>query len=400
MFTDGLRILFVTPYVPGSPRLRPNGFLRELSKKHRVTSVCFVYPPWEERYLQEVESYCEAVYPVIPNRWFAYASGLAALPSPLPASVGFCSSRKIKSIIRDLIATEKFDLLHTEFLRAAPYTADITGIPKVFDAVDSLALAYDRARSNPHGSLINRAFTTTEWLKMRSYEPRMLQHFDHVLVSSPVDGSHLESSPGPQVEVLPNGVDLDYFSYQGNGRNKAENSDRLVFLGKMSYYVNVDSMLYFSQHILPLIQAHRPDVRISIVGWQPTSAIQSLAANPAIKVTGGVPDVRPYLANATVCVCPMISGSGIQNKVLQAMAIGTPVVTTSLACQAMQVNHEEHLLVADNPETFALQVVRLLADPELRRKLSQNARSYVERNHDWVEIGKQLENMYYRILEA
>ncbi|GAG84121.1 unnamed protein product, partial [marine sediment metagenome] len=240
---NSLRILFVTPYVPASIRTRPNGFLKYLCKKHNVTVVCFVYPAWEAAYLGELNNFCDDVYPVIPTKYESYTRALLGLPSRTPISIAICSSPRLKSIIRRQINENKFDIIHTEFIRAAQYTSEIKDIPKVFDAVDSMNLAFQRAFHNPNSNLIIRALALEEWLKIKSYEPRMLRSFDHIVVSSPVDRKFLLIENGPDVEVIPNGIDLNYFHWDDSERDEYQ----LVFLGKMNYYVNVDSMVHFSK---------------------------------------------------------------------------------------------------------------------------------------------------------
>ncbi len=389
----GWRLLFVTPYVPASVRLRPFGFIKQLSKKHRITVVCLVRPNWEMPYVDELKPFCEAVYPVLPGRFASILRGLVSLPTYLPATVAYSYSSQMKAQVARLVSTQSFDLIHTDFIRAAQYTAGIRSIPKLFDAVDSLSLAYRRALFNSQGRLLNRAIALEEWLKMRSYEPRMVGAFDRVIVSSPAD-QQLLIGHGPGVDVIPNGVDLDFFNWSDGQRDEND----LVFLGKMNYYVNVDSIIHFYKVTFPLVKKAHPEVKLTIIGWNPVKPVLSLRKDAAITVTGGIPDIRSYLRRAAVCICPLISGSGIQNKVLQAMAVGTPVVATSLACQALAVRHREHLMIADEPFEFAQAVTELLNDKALRQQLSRNARQYVEENHSWEKIGLQLEDIYSGII--
>ena len=389
-----LRILFVTPYVPASNRLRPYRFIKELVHLgHSVVVVCLVQPGWEYKFVDELKPLVEAVYPVIPNRLYSLFNILVSLPSNIPLSVAVSSSRQLHGIVKGLLAQSSFDLIHTEFVRAGQYTADFQGIPKLYDAVDSLALAYHRALKNKHTRFEHRLLAFEEWLKMRSYETGILHSFNRVIVSSPSDQSYLVDH-GTPVDVLPNGVDLDYYHWM----EEEKEADSIVFLGKMNYYVNVDSITYFAKFIYPLIKAQRPGAHLTIVGYNPDRTVRNLSRDPSIVVTGGVPDVRPYFARSMVAIAPMISGSGIQNKILQAMAVGTPVVTTSLACQALQVTPGEHLLVADTPEQFAQAVVAVLKDKSLQKKLSANARRYVEECHNWNVIGQRLEDIYMEML--
>jgi sugar transferase (PEP-CTERM/EpsH1 system associated) len=389
-----MKILFVAPYVLYAMRSRPYHLLRHLSRRHAITVACIVQPAWAAQYLEDIRPFCEEIHTVGLNHFASAAQSLMALPSGKPMSVAYVASRQMKSLVARLAQDGAFDLIHTEFIRAAPYTAGLQGTPKVFDSVDSLALAYARGWRNRHGSLINRIIAYEEWLKMRRYEPEMLRAFDRVIVSSAIDQKFLASTAGPPVEVITNGVDHEYFYWEG--RERDENS--LVFVGGMNYYVNVDSVLNFYRHIFPRIRRRLPEARFSIVGAVPKKSIRNLAKDPAVEVTGTVPDIRPYLTRAAVFVCPLLAGSGVQNKLLQAMAMGTPIVTTSIASQPLQVQDGEHLLVADEPEQFAEAVMCLIKDKGLRQKLSVNARKYVEECHDWDSIGRKLEAIYQSLL--
>lgn len=389
-----LRILFVTPYVPATVRLRPFRIINQLAERNRITLACLVQPVWESSYVKEVQPFCEMVYPVYPNRLLSYLNIIKTLPSYVPLSVAYSAAKEMREVIQKVTRSSHFDLIHTEFIRTAQYTMDIHGIPKVFDAVDSLTLAYQRAIHSKYTQLSHKMLAFIEWIKMRRYEPFVLHQYDYALVSSPADQEFL-SNHGPKVEVLPNGVELDYFYWS---EKLEEEDDTILFLGKMNYYVNIDSIFYFIRNIYPLIKQERPSVHLNIVGWNPTKAIRSLEKDPSITVVGGVPDLRPYLQKAKVSIAPMVSGSGIQNKILQAMAVGTPVVSTSIATLAFHVSSGEQVLIADQPEEFACAVVSLLRDASLRKRMSINARKYVEEYHDWEKIGARLDRIYRSII--
>jgi sugar transferase (PEP-CTERM/EpsH1 system associated) len=387
-----MKILFVTPYIPTRPR--PYELIRYLSRNHEITVVCIAQPTWASRNLDELIPFCKNIHSFDLKPSSCLMRSLAAIPSRKPMSVAYFESTRMKGLLKQLVQGTDFDLIHTEFIRAAPYTADILGIPKLFDAVDSLVLAYERGWRNRGGSITNRFIALEEWIKMRWYEPKMIRSFDRVIVSSPADKKYLTLDSGPTVDIIPNGVDNVYFNY--NAQDRDENS--IVFVGQMNYYVNADSILYFSQVIFPKIQKQLPKIHLSIVGANPQKSIQELAINPAIEVTGYVPDLRPYVTTAAVFVCPLLAGSGIQNKLLQAMAMGTPIVTTSVSTQALKVKDHTHLVIADDPQQFADEVVSLIANKKFRAELSVNARNYILEYHDWEKIGRKLEIIYDSLL--
>jgi sugar transferase (PEP-CTERM/EpsH1 system associated) len=375
-------------------RIRPLAFIRELARRgHRVTLVCLVQPEWEKSYLEEVTPYCEAVHPIHLKRTEPFPRLLGSLVTSVPLSVAYCASPSFRKTVKQLVNADGFDLLHTEFVRAAPTTVDLNGLPKVLDLVDCMTLAYRRSIRAAEVSLKQRAVGIFEWAKMRGYEKQIINCYDQILVSSPADRYELGSEQ--MVDILPNGVDLAYFNYYDGKRQGAE----IIFLGKMSYYVNVASVLWFYRKVFPMIREQRPDSRFVIVGRNPTKAIKALSVDPAVEVTGTVPDVRPFLRRASVAICPMVSGAGIQNKMLEAMAVGVPCVATTLACQALQVKQGREVLISDSAENFAQDVVELLGMPDKHKGLSQSARNYVERCHDWNLAGATLEKIYLGLSE-
>jgi glycosyltransferase involved in cell wall biosynthesis len=196
--------------------------------------------------------------------------------------------------------------------------------------------------------------------------------------------------PAP-VSVLSNGVDLDYYRQPGQIQKEIET---IVFSGKMSYHANSTMAAYLVDQIMPRVWREKPNVRAVIVGKDPSPAIRKFAENPRITVTGTVDDLRPHLWKAGVAVVPLIYGAGIQNKILEAMAAGTPVVASSRTLSAMRAKAGSDLLVADRPEEFAAQILRLMANPSLYDDVRRNGLAYVETFHDWHTIAKQLVDIF------
>jgi polysaccharide biosynthesis protein PslH len=389
-----LKILFVTPYVPSPVRVRPYAFIRELARQgHHVSLVSLVQPAREIKYLDEVRPYCEAVFPISIGQMESIRSVIGSAFSRLPLSVAYCKSALLRSTVENLVSKNSYDLIHTEFVRAAPATIGIEGIVKIFDAVDSLALAYRRSISAPYVSLKQRLVALIESVKMGPYETWVMKHYDRAIISSIRDKGELDLDPS-RLEVIPNGVDLDYFS----PRDSLNDERNIVFLGKLSYYVNVASVMWFYRRVFPFVKRLNPDVKLYLVGREPAPALLRLQEDPAVRVFGTVPDVRPYLGDASLTICPMVSGSGIQNKLLEAMAMGRPTVATTFACQALQVKNGDEVLIADSPQEFASAVNELLGSPELRNRMGQMARHYVVANHDWLQLGAKLTNLYLSTL--
>ena len=173
-------------------------------------------------------------------------------------------------------------------------------------------------------------------------------------------------------------------------------SPTVVFTGKMSYHANVAAVLYFAREVLPYIWASAPDVRFQIVGKDPPEAVRQLAADERIQVTGTVDDLRPYLAQATVAVCPALYAVGVQNKVLEAMAMGAPVVSTHAGCAALAAEEGREILAADGEEGLAAAVLQILSDSALAERVAAAGRRYVETHHSWEAGARRLVEVYER----
>ncbi len=315
-----------------------------------------------------------------------------------------------------LVAREQFDVIHVEHLRGAQYGLRLrqgngshshsngrgqeARPTVVWDSVDCISLLFQQAAGKSKKQA-SRWLTRFELARTRRHEGRLLSQFDHVLVTSPMDKEALlELSPDgwepAPITVLPNGVDLAYYSPdQGIKRQPAT----LVISGKMSYHANVTMAVDFIKDTMPLIWKQRPDVKLCLVGKDPAPEIRALAQNPSITVTGTVKDIRPYLHQATVAVTPVTYGVGIQNKVLEAMGCGIPVVSSPQAVSALTVVPGRDVLVAGGPEALSKTIVHLLDDPALQERIGQAGRQYVEEHHRWTSIAAKLEEVYYEATE-
>jgi len=327
---------------------------------------------------------------------------LKALPTMTPLQAAYCHSPAMQGLMGRVLKEEQFDIVHVEHLRGAHFGITLAEVPKVYDSVDCISLLFEKAlHSAP--SLASRLIAWLDLGRTRRYEGWLINQYDRVLVTSPqdkealleLDGYPREQDQEKKIAVLPNGVDLEYFAFTNGDRTP----ETLVFSGKMSYHANVAAASHLVQEVMPLIWARRPGVKLEIVGNNPPQAICALGRDDRVHVTGFVPDLRPYLARATVSVSPMQYSVGIQNKVLEAMATGTPVVASSQACSALTVRDGTHLLVADDPATFTERVLRLLDDVAFRREIAINGRNYVEERHDWRTIAHNLEDIYAEVMD-
>jgi glycosyltransferase involved in cell wall biosynthesis len=264
-------------------------------------------------------------------------------------------------------------------------TADLDHPSKLLELIDSETLqSARRARWRAPRTLVRAAAAAV-------LEGCAVRRFTACTAVSEADARTVRKlAPRVPVQVVPNGVDAEYFSPLAI----KEDPGSLVFTGAMSFPPNVTAVLDFCRHTLPLIQQTMPGVRLTIVGRDPSPAVAALSANPAVTVTGFVEDIRPYLSRSNVTICPMSTGSGIKNKVLEALAMGRAVVTSRLGAEALEVTDGRHLRVADDPQSFAQAVVALLGDEAGRRRLGIAGRALVLRRYTWDACATTYERLY------
>ena len=402
-----MRVLYVVPYVPSPIRTRPYGLLRALARRGHDLTVATLETPAEAEALRRLRAEGFRVVAVPFARREALANLLRALPTRTPLQAAFNTSPAFAHLLETTWLAESYDVVHVEHLRGVQYALFAQGrlrhwglrTPVVWDAVDSISLLFARAAAGGP-SLRTRLMARVDLARTRRYEGEMMRRLGAILVTSPEDARAFEDlagAPAPTatqaaLHVVPNGVDLTDF--RPSGAPRALNT--VVFSGKMSYHANVAAALDLAQTIMPLVWTQRPEVRLQIVGKDPAPQVQALAADPRIEVTGEVPAIAPYLERATAVACPLRYGVGIQNKVLEALAMAAPVVVTRQAVAALQARDGQDLLVATDAPSFAGHLLRLLNDPLARERLGQAGRRYVEARHDWQVIAQQLEAIYAR----
>jgi glycosyltransferase involved in cell wall biosynthesis len=242
-----------------------------------------------------------------------------------------------------------------------------------------------------------RALLAIEWRKMRRYEARACARADLTLALSEVDRALLLAhAPGARISAIPTGVDAAYFAPDGH----AERTGQIVFTGSMDWYPNEDAVRHFIDAILPLVRREAPEAGFQVVGRNPSRALRRLATRAGVEITGTVPDVRPYLAEASVCVVPLRIGSGTRLKIFEALAMGKAVVSTPVGAEGLPVVPGTHLLSASAPGEFAGSVVSLLHDPVRRRALGTAGRRLVEERHSWARAARAFEVRCETLLET
>ena len=376
-----MRILYVVPNVPSRIRTRPFNFIRRLSREHEVWVLCLASNDSDRRSQSELRQYCQSVEVLELPRWKSFLNCLAALFSLRPLRYAYFYSPQLCRRVREMVNGQELDLLHVEHLKSVPMVRGVIGaIPTVFDAVDCVSMFEARRRKVVTNPLL-KLFFWTEWKKMVLGETQACVDFDRIAISSEIDR---ESYPAPaalkkRLHVVRNGVDLDYFDF---GKVEPQ-EDVLVFCAKLDYFANADAAVHFAQFIWPYVLKRRPNLKLEIVGSRPPRKVKQLDGKNSIRVVGSVPDVRPFLRRARVALCPVRVRAGIQFKILEAMALGVPVIATRICCPGLDVEPGKHLLVADTAEEFVSAVGQILDNCSLRDGLVHAGREYVETHHDW-----------------
>jgi polysaccharide biosynthesis protein PslH len=389
-----MRILFVAPYIPSAVRVRPFQLIRALAAEGHSVHLVALQPP-EDQWapVEALREMCVGVDVFPMSRARTLFNGLAALPGRLPLQAAYSHQPALEQRLRALAASRAFDVLHVEHLRGAVLAARITRLPRVFDAVDSITLLFEQAARKAPG-LGQRAMAMADLGRTRRFEARAPREFDRTVITSPVDREEFIRLAGSDVAqsivVIPNGVDTSYF----RPCPRPSGSPVVLFTGKMSYHANASGALFLAREVMPLVWNACPGATLAIVGKGPSRGLLALAADRRIQVTGFVEDLRPWFAQATVAVAPMLYGVGIQNKVLEAMASGVPVVTTSRTCDSLLAETGRDFLVGDSADEIARQVVRVLEDSDLRTDLARAGRHYVETQHDWRGVARKLVGVY------
>jgi sugar transferase (PEP-CTERM/EpsH1 system associated) len=387
-----VKILFVCHHLPYPParggKIRPFNMIRRLSAQHEITVASVAHSRQELEAGHDLSKFCHHTEIGLISTRRAWLQMLLSLFSFQPASLGYFYVPQLHHAIQRRLKEEKFDLIFVHCSSAAQYVLDYAHCYRIMDFGDmDSAKWFEYARRRPFP--LSPVYLL-EGIKLRYYEKKVARAFDECTVVAAGEKKVLDTYRLPvPVTIIPNGVDLQFFT----NTQASYDPTSLVFLGKMDYYPNVDAVGYFCHDILPMIQQEVPTARFTIVGRNPSRRVRQLAQLPGVSVTGEVPDVRPYLQSAAVSVAPLRVARGMQNKVLESMAMQVPVVASSRAFEGLDAVAGEHLLVADTPQGFAAHVVALLREPELRQRIAQAGRQRIEACHTWPACLQRLDQL-------
>jgi len=383
-----MRILFISRWFPYPPdngsKNRVYHLLKSLADSHQVDLISFASEEVTDAQFVEIRRYCRSVEvvqyrPFRTNRWKA----MLGFFSDAPRSVIDTHSEKMGRLVEKAVYKRNYNLIIASQIDMISYAVAVPSIPKVLEEIE-LTVLYERFVKQTHP--VKRLRSAMTWWKLSRYVARLMHRFNGCTVASENERALLSQIlTVPNICVVPNGVDM---RQPLTGRGSPQ-PNTLIYAGSLTYDANFDAVNYFLREILPQIRTECPSVRLFVTGGLEGVPLERLPNSDSLVFTGYVDDVRPLVASSWASVAPLRIGGGTRVKILESLAVGTPIVATSKGAEGLELTPGRDLLIADTPSDFAHATVRLLRDADLRTTLSQNGRQAVEARYDWTQIGQQ-----------
>src|SRR3989339_370960 len=386
-----MKIFFLTPRVPypidKGDKLRAYYQIKFLSKRHEIFLFSLDENSCYKKENNPLRNICKEVRVVKLSRLRIFFNLLTGLFKNIPLQTAYYYSADIKKEINKEIEQFKPDLIYCQLIRSAEYVRDIQSIPKIIDYVDVISKGVERRikRTNIFWKLI----LMIEYKRALKYEKIVFDDFDERIIITTEDRSLLKFEGKEKVKIIPNGIDTDFYQ-----QIPYERKYDLFFSGNLRYPPNVDASLFIVDEILPLLKSKFPNIKVLIAGAAPNNKILSLQSK-TVDIKGWVDDVRDYYKLAKIFLAPMQIGTGLQNKLLQAMAMKIPCVTSELTRKGIVSSSEENvMLVADTPQEYAELIIKLLNDQKYADKIAERGYNFVRTNFDWKQITQDLEQIF------
>jgi len=394
-----MKVLLLTqvlPYPPDSgPKVKTWNVFKYLIRCYEVTLASFVRGD-QSAEIEYLRHYCPAVHTVPMERgavrdvWHMSRSLLTGQPFLMVRD----DCIAMRHLVERLTLRTHFDVVHADQLNMGQYAERVRGAFKVLDAHNALWLLYKRLWETMSPGL-HKPLLGRDWRLLKAYEGRLVREFDAVLAVSHEDAAALQKAAGHPLDitVIPIAIDTDEVTVV----QRDPMPSHILHIGTMYWPPNIDAMNWFVHEIYPIIRQQRPDVRFDVVGSRPPAELLALNdAGLGVNVTGYVKDLTAYQRRAAVTIVPLRAGGGMRVKILNALAEGIPIVSTTLGCEGIGVTPGRDVLVGDTPEAFAAEVIRVLNDPALGRQLAANGRRLVEEKYDYRQACRPLDEVYAR----
>jgi polysaccharide biosynthesis protein PslH len=398
-----MRILFLHSQIPypldTGAKIRTFQLLTHLGRHHEVTLACYGTNAETDEAVAAVRRITADVL-LLPGNTKGKRAVVAAMAKSLRTGLPFSVSKYVHrpamaSVLRKAQQTP-FAVVHVDQPHLAITAPPLDYAPRVIhehNIESQIAKRFYEKTQNP----LLKGFMLDQYRRMERFEIGLWKQADHVVTVSDQDCEQvLAICPDKNITVVENGVDLEYFACTPH----PQVNPQLVYTGSMDWLPNEDAVLYFAAEIFPQIRRRYPNATFTIVGRRPTDKVRRLTQTAGIEVTGTVEDVRPYYRKATALVVPLRIGGGSRLKILEAMSAGVPVVSTSIGCEGLDVQNDEHLLITDDPNQFAEKTIELLADQNLQTRMAVNARHRVVQKYSWASMADRLAAVYDALAAA
>jgi sugar transferase (PEP-CTERM/EpsH1 system associated) len=386
-----LKFLFFANRVPYPPyrgdKLKIYNLAKRLSKSHELHLLTFAQTEEDLGYKQELEKIFTKVHFVYLPKWRSAINCLQAAWDIKPLQVLYFQSSAMKRKLDEVLLADKFDAIHVQHLRLSPYLKDRKDLPRILDMPDAFSMYWERRMKAQHNPFL-KIFGNIEHRRVLKYE-QIMKEYNLSLVCSAEDKEYLIAKHSIQnIDLLQNGVDLDTFKAGGHDYN---HNHTLLFTGNMDYAPNVDAVIYFVNDVLPAIRQRHPNVKFVIAGQRPIAKVQALASEN-VAVTGFIKDLAEVYNSASVVVAPLRFGAGTQNKVLEAMAMGVPVVCSNVGFKGLGIASGEGAIMQTDARSFADSVCQLLDSAALRQEVGKKGIRVITSSFSWDSIALKLEN--------
>lgn len=395
-----MKVLLLTqvlPYPPDSgPKIKTWNVIKYLAQKHDITLVSFVRGD-QTADVQRLRAYCRSIHTVqmVRNPLRDGWAMIRSLFSDQPWVMTRDDINRMHQLVSRLCHETSYDIVHADQLNMGQYASRLPGTRKILDTHNALWLLYKRLwqtlKPGPKKWLLGR-----DWQLLRRYEARLCQEFDHVLAVSEEDRAALIDAVGRPLEitVIPIAIDTDELKPV----TRSPGTDHILYMGTMYWPPNIDGVFWFIREVWPLIRAQRPNLIFDVVGARPPQELLELSKpETGINVTGYVKDTSPYLEKAGLMIVPLRAGGGMRVKILEALALGLPVVSTTLGCEGIALENGYHTLIADTPLEFARATLQLLDNQALADELGRNGRNLIETSYDYRIACSPLDKIYTKI---
>jgi polysaccharide biosynthesis protein PslH len=395
-----MRLLFFSRWFPypadNGIKLRELNLIKQLSTRHEVSLVSLRPENSLPEHLDALRNHCASVdyAPFKPFRPRG-AKALLGLLSPRPRSIVDMYSPELARLAQARAAERPFDLAIASEVDMALYPLALPRIKRVFDAIEISAFEINAGRAT---GALNKFRMRQMWSKWRRFIPETLKRYDGATAVSEPEAALIRSvAPAfKNLVVVPNGADAQHLA--GEFAQPAPN--RIVYAGALSYYVNYEAMRYFVGEVLPRVVEHIPDAELLMAGRLDGVDMSGFPKHPRARHVGHVADVRPFVQGAWLSVVPATIGGGTRLKLIESLALGTPVVTSTHGTSGLNVQHDREVLVGDGPDAMARAIVDLMRDPALRTRLADTGRALVREQYDWAVIARQFSDYLESIVRT